>query len=236
MFRGQLATRGILAREPDGREPSAQEISVKADDRVSARKIVEGHAGDAMGLAVSRGDAAADRAVERDVAAAGERLQKRSDGCLGRGSRDAGRDEGELRAVALVASEGRGDGGVEFRPVGLDAADLRLLEPVTVVQIDHRCLATRADGASGEGVLRVALDLHGAAVTRLHHETAFHRATATGGGVVGRRAGRDVLGLVDVGDDFLDRTAGAAARDRSRGERGADQLHEVAALDLRAVA
>ena len=79
-------------------------------------------------------------------------------------------------------------------------------------------------------MLRVALQLDGAALPRLHMQAAAHGALGAGGGVDDGVARRDLLGLHHIGNQLLHMVG--AAGGGSGASAGAGQLEEIAAVEF----
>jgi hypothetical protein len=104
------------------------------------------------------------------------------------------------------------------------------LRAVGIVERQDRGLGDRVGRAEARGVLRVAFDLRRpphVALGEHRLEIAEHRHRR---GEEQRPAGEDLLRLLDVGDDLLERLLGAGGEAGER-QRGARELQEVAARE-----
>jgi len=103
-----------------------------------------------------------------------------------------------------------------------------------VPQIEHRGLRVDVGRAEARRMIRVALDLRRPPhVAGGEHAERVAGADGRRGGEGERHAGDDLLRLLDVGDDGLERLLGAGGGAAER-QRGSHQLHEAAAVDAEA--
>jgi len=100
---------------------------------------------------------------------------------------------------------------------------------VGVVEPLERSLSARAQPALAHRVLRIPLDLDGAAFTRLDQQAATDRALAAGAGVPVGHPRHDVVGGDQVGDQAVG--PGRRAAGGGTGDTDADQPQEIATVE-----
>jgi len=112
------------------------------------------------------------------------------------------------------------------------APDARLSARAERAAIDRVIgIALELHGAAAiDRVIGIALELHGATLAGAHVESAGGGALLTRGGVDNGQPRRDLLGLNDVGDEFLDGVRAPGGRGRASART--DQLQEFSTIKI----
>ena len=225
------AVRGEVPSVTNGTRALEQEVGVEGHDHVGARQVVARRVRRA-----ERGGETASRVVAADRVPAvpgrarivGEQLgdERR----LGR----AGDRSGQQTQARALLGRLRGHRGRERSAEALPARDASelgdRLRAIGVVEVEHRRLGDRVGGAEARRMLRVALHLGRPSLVALGQDAGRIAADHRRGREEERPSGHDLLGLLDVGNDLLERLARAGGQ-AGEPERGRREPKEVAAGD-----